>query len=127
MAAPEVSYTRAAIVREVIDGDTVALDVDLGFRMWARLSCRLAGIDAPEHDTPAGQAAKAFLSALLPAGTPVVVDSLHTDKYGGRFDAGVWVGGQSVNTQLVQAGHAKAWKVGKEPKPYALRSGPGGP
>lgn len=119
--APAVSFTRKAIVRDVIDGDTIAVDVDLGFLVFSRLSCRVAGIDAPEHNTPEGQAAKTHLAGMLPAGTPLVVDSIRIDKYGGRFDANVWtLTGVDVGASLVAAGQAKRWAVGKEPKPYPL-------
>tara|TARA_R110000824_G_scaffold150288_2_gene320871 strand:+ start:337 stop:657 length:321 start_codon:yes stop_codon:yes gene_type:complete len=39
---------RGKIVR-VVDGDTVDLDVDLGFYMHAKVRCRLVGVDTPER------------------------------------------------------------------------------
>jgi len=48
----EVSYTYRAELVRVIDGDTVVLNVDLGFEHWLHnQTFRLYGIDAPETRT----------------------------------------------------------------------------
>ena len=39
---------RARLVR-CVDGDTVDLDIDLGFYLSARVRCRLTGVDTPER------------------------------------------------------------------------------
>jgi len=39
---------RGKIVR-VVDGDTVDLDVDLGFHVHTKIRCRLVGVDTPER------------------------------------------------------------------------------
>ena len=39
---------RGKIVR-VVDGDTVDLDVDLGFHVHTKVRCRLVGVDTPER------------------------------------------------------------------------------
>lgn len=121
-AVPAVFYTRRAYVVDVVDGDTVSVDVDNGFFIRVRMSCRILGIDAPEKDTLAGKATKAFLMSMLPAGTPLVVESIRIDKYGGRFDATMWKveTGENVGDVLVRGGHAKPWIMGKQKKPYAL-------
>lgn len=43
-----MSYTYEAKLVRVVDGDTVDLDVDLGFYMTARLRFRILGVDTPE-------------------------------------------------------------------------------
>lgn len=75
IAAPDRTYVYAATVRRVMDGDTLELDVDLGFHVIARQSIRMEGGDAaelrskvPEERTKA-QAAMARLAALLPPGS----------------------------------------------------------
>lgn len=56
-------YNYAATLVRIIDGDTVSLDVDAGFGIWLRGErFRLAGINAPEMNTPEGQVSR---SALL--------------------------------------------------------------
>ena len=62
-------YTYKASVTRVVDGDTVIVDIDLGFGVWLReQSVRLAKINAPEMKVTtrlAGIAAKDFLSKLI--------------------------------------------------------------
>jgi len=78
---------RTKVVR-VVDGDTVDVDVDLGFGVWLRKErVRLYGIDTPESRTrdkeekKYGLAAKAFLKNAL--GTSPI---LRTTKDGkGKF------------------------------------------
>jgi endonuclease YncB( thermonuclease family) len=86
------TYIRRVQVARVLDGDTFVCDVDLGFHVLVRMSCRLAGINAPEHDEPGGPQARAALAAILGRGG-VTVCSVRADKYAGRFDAVVVVTG----------------------------------
>jgi endonuclease YncB( thermonuclease family) len=114
-------YVRSVEVVRVIDGDTFVADVDLGFHLHARMSCRLAGLNAPEHDQPGGPEAKAALTVLLARGA-ATVESVHADKYAGRFDAIVVVTPTDgsdpiyVNKRLIDAGLAAAWD-GTGPRP----------
>ena len=121
-AVPAVHYTRRAYVVDVIDGDTISVDVDNGFHTRVRMACRILHIDAPEKKTLAGQAARSFLANLLPAGTELVVESITIDKYGGRFDAKVWKveTGENLGEVMVRTGNARPWVMGKSKKPFAL-------
>ena len=86
------------IVR-VIDGDTVDVDIDLGFGMWMKKQrIRLYGIDTPESRTrdleekKYGLAAKAFVEAHLPVGSIRTLTTVKdkVGKYGrilGKFKA----------------------------------------
>lgn len=94
-------YTRNATVVRVIDGDTVALDVDLGFYVSVRMSCRLAGLNARELRDAGGPEARDHLARLLPVGQAVVVRSVEADKYAGRFIAVIVRNGESVNGRLL--------------------------
>ena len=113
-------YTYDATVIDVHDGDTVTLDVDLGFGTWIRgMRIRLFGINAPELPTPEGKAAAAFLQELFIAGgQDVVLESIkdRADKYGGRWLGIIRLRGKSVNDLMVAIGHAKPWD-GKGTKP----------
>ena len=45
----EPAYLYRAVVVRVVDGDTIDVDIDLGFYVWIRKQrIRLIGIDAPE-------------------------------------------------------------------------------
>lgn len=61
--APGYQY-RAEWLR-VIDGDTLELRVDLGFDVRVDIHIRIAGIDAPERNTPTGPAARDALHRLV--------------------------------------------------------------
>lgn len=104
------AYRYSAVVRRVIDADTIDLDVDMGFRAWRmRERFRLAGINAPEMRGPqrtAGQAAKQWLEQTLPVGSSVVIQSEKDPDNFGRWIATVWHEGTCLNEALVQAGHA---------------------
>lgn len=121
-------YEYAAQVVEVVDGDTIKLDVDLGFSIRQKMTLRLYGIDTPEvvgASKAAGLAAKDFLRRLLadgvqgPDGWPicpvwkrVTIKTFKDkgDKYG-RLLALIFVGADPipVNDKLVAAGHAKPY------------------
>lgn len=62
-------YNYKAVVTRVVDGDTVIVDIDLGFGVWLKeQSVRLAKINTPEikgSTRVAGIAAKDFLSKLI--------------------------------------------------------------
>lgn len=105
------TYRYRAVVRRIIDGDTIEADVDLGFFVLHRTRLRLLGIDCPERFTPEGKAATAFVASYLPAGSEVVVESVKPDKYGGRWNATVWLAEveRSLNDLLLEAGHARPY------------------
>lgn len=109
----------AQVVR-VIDGDTVVLDVDLGFNVWVReQSFRLLGINAREKSEAGGKQAKAHLESLLPPRTPLILTSVKPDKFGGRYDARLaLLDGRDVAEGLVQDGWAASWTgAGAKPVP----------
>lgn len=105
-------------VVSVHDGDTVTLDLDLGWRitlMGEKL--RLDGIDAPELNTAAGKKARDHLQGLLPIGTEVVVFSSKRDKYG-RILADLFLAAEplatlTINRRMIVDGHAKEYHGGK--------------
>jgi len=84
---------------KVIDGDTVDVDIDLGFGVWLKKQrIRLYGIDTPESRTrdleekKYGLVAKAFVEAHLPLGSTRTLTTVQdkTGKYGrilGKFKA----------------------------------------
>tara|TARA_S200002703_G_scaffold96863_1_gene83685 strand:+ start:407 stop:829 length:423 start_codon:yes stop_codon:yes gene_type:complete len=84
-------YQYRAIVLKVIDGDTVDVDLDLGFDVWLKNQrIRLYGIDAPETRTrdygekKFGLLAKNFVLEYCPAGSEIIVQT-HKDDARGKF------------------------------------------
>lgn len=93
----------------VIDGDTVEAIVDQGFRTRRQETFRLARINAPEMNTPAGKAAKAALDSRLEATlAKITLTSIKTEKYG-RWLCELFVGDENVNDWMIQTGHAKEY------------------
>lgn len=85
-----MSYTYAATVDRVVDGDTLLVLIEVGFGIIVHDRLRLRGINCPEVSTPEGIKAKRFVEKLLPAGSTIVLQShkCRTDIYG-RFVADV--------------------------------------
>mgnify|MGYP000918136019 CR=1 FL=1 len=111
-ASAALSICPAANVR-VVDGDTIVADV--GLPAWTKVSMReyvrFTGVDAQPAGTQAGNDAAAWLVAKLGAKPVTLVIKNSRDPHG-RLLAEVWLDGEqkSVNTQLVEAGHAVIYK-----------------
>ena len=98
----------------VVDGDTVDVDIDLGFGVWLRKQrIRMYGIDTPESRTSDaeekiyGKAASAFLTKWTNSNDL----TLKTFKDGkgkyGRILGELWYGGKhNINQLLVDNHHA---------------------
>jgi micrococcal nuclease len=101
------TYSYSATVRRVVDGDTVDLDVDLGFRVALAIRTRLLGINAPELRDQAGRDVRDALQARLPGGEQVTVTTFRDprDKYG-RWLATIEHRGEILNDWLVREGMA---------------------
>lgn len=111
---------RAHLIR-IVDGDTIDVDVDLGFYITRRQRVRLAGINAPEirgRERPAGLAADKWLTDYLSDADHLVIRTEKVSDSFGRWVAWVWHGDGyveddplplSVNHLMVEAGHA-VWK-----------------
>jgi micrococcal nuclease len=103
-------YNYAARLVRCVDGDTVRLDLDLGFFEWRHdQSYRLLRINAPEMSTPEGVEAKVALELFLSGKTLVA----HTEKsdHFGRFLADITATDAAgvetnVSDYMVSSGHA---------------------
>ena len=105
-------------VVKIIDGDTVDVDIDLGFGVWMRKQrIRMYGIDTPESRTrdleekKYGLAAKDFLTGLLDDEGGIVLRT-HKDGKGkfGRILGELWrttnYADQSINEYMIEKHHA---------------------
>lgn len=96
-----------ALVAKVHDGDTVTLEMDLGYGLDLTLACRIYGINAPELSTDVGKASRDYAKQLLPIGTEVTVVSHGWDKYGGRFDGSITLpDGRDFGQTMIHDGYA---------------------
>lgn len=103
-------------VKNVVDGDTIDVVIDLGFNVLFEQRVRLAGIDTPESRTTdkaekaLGLEAKEYLKKHLKAAKNVVIRTEKMDsseKYG-RILGWVYLDGasESVNNKMIIDGYA---------------------
>jgi micrococcal nuclease len=103
-------YKYNAQVLKVIDGDTVDLFIDLGFKVGFNTRIRMIGIDTPEKNFPYGKVVKDYLTNLL-EGNKVYLDVTKKDKYG-RYLGMVYLNESdnvSINELLINENMAKAY------------------
>ena len=98
---------------KVVDGDTIDVDIDLGFGVWMRNQrIRMHGIATPESRTrdleekKYGLAAKAFLIKWTNAGGLTL--KTHKDDRGkfGRILGEIWCFDTNVNEKMIEEHHA---------------------
>lgn len=84
------SYVYKAQVVRVIDGDTVLVNIDLGFQVLKQQRLRFAGIEAPELDTPTGEQSYQYLKTRLESVEQIVLKTNKIDIYG-RYVAHIFI------------------------------------
>jgi len=106
---------KATIIRWV-DGDTVDVDIDLGFGLiYKKQRIRLYGIDAYETRTrdleekAKGFAAKEFVESVAPVGDKIILKTYKDDKYG-RMLGEIFIDGKNLNSWLTHEGHARRYE-----------------
>lgn len=108
-------YYYSAIVREIYDGDTCTVDIDLGLSTWQHNEkLRLNRIDAPElrgASRERGLASRDFLREKID-GKFIIIETVKDsrEKYG-RYLAEIWLVDekgkwQNINDLLVTSKHA---------------------
>ena len=114
-------------ILRVVDGDTVDVDIDLGFGVWLKKErVRMMGIDTPESRTrdkvekKFGLAAKAFVKSKMPVGSIQVlkteIDKSGEDKKGkfGRILGDFLIDEDRLTDIMVSEGHAVAYFGGSK-------------
>jgi micrococcal nuclease len=112
-------YTYNCIIKRIVDGDTVDVDIDLGFDTWLHnVRVRLPGIDAPESRTRDltekyyGNLATQFVEQNLTLGKQYVLFSKEfnaTDAFGRVLGDFQLEDGRSLVSVLLQSHHAVHW------------------
>jgi micrococcal nuclease len=103
-------------VSKVVDGDTIDVDIDLGFDISFSSRVRLAGIDTPESRTvdkiekALGLESKEYLKKAIDGSKTVVIKTEKMDsseKYG-RILGWVFLDGSevSINQKMIDEGYA---------------------
>jgi len=105
-----------AKVERLVDGDTIHLEVDLGFTVSVRETFRLLGVNTPEkygvkkdsEEYKRGVAASEFVANKLPEDGWIEIE-VYKDKKGkyGRWLCMVFINGENINESLLANGHAE--------------------
>jgi len=110
-------YKYKANVERIVDGDTIDVIIDLGFKITTNQRIRLAGINTPEtynvkktsEEYQKGLAAKNFVMERIEMNNSVIIIETNKDtgKYG-RYIGTIWLPDNetSLNDELVEKGYA---------------------
>lgn len=105
----------------VYDGDTLIADVPCLPEPLRRVAIRVVGVDTPESGSRAecdyerdlAARATALTEALVMRSGPVELEFTGWDRWGGRADAVVRVGGKDLAAALIAAGVGRPYDGGK--------------
>lgn len=111
-------YKYKAKVERVVDGDTIDVVIDLGFKITTNQRIRLQGINTPEtyivkrdsEEYKKGMAAKQFVIERIEANANEVIveTNKNTGKYGRYIGIILLADSEiSLNDELVEKGYAK--------------------
>jgi micrococcal nuclease len=101
-------YTYNAKVTNVVDGDTIDVQIDLGFSIFINQRIRLNGINTPEiHSTNENEKSKGILAKLrlkeLVDGKDIKLITIKKEKFG-RMLGIIYINDQDINAQLIKEG-----------------------
>lgn len=115
----EAEHLYRVDVTRIIDGDTVVVDIDLGFDVIRRQKMRLALVNAAEAHTTAGRAATVFVRERLATAEVVAVKTVRSEDAHGRYVGHLFYGttpgtvddvfrrGRHLNSELLEHGFAE--------------------
>jgi micrococcal nuclease len=120
---------RIRSINNVIDGDTIDADIDLGFSISLEKRIRLAGVDTPESRTTDanekkyGLEAKEWLKHRVEGAKDILIKTElpdSTEKYG-RIIGHLFINGEatSLNNQMIIEGYAWSYKGDKKVKNFS--------
>jgi micrococcal nuclease len=120
-------YIYKARLDRVIDGDTIDVNIDLGFDIQVKKRVRFVGINAPESRTrdleekARGLAAKDRVKTILSENDIFTIESKEIGKYGrvlgkiylSKMDGKDCLTQVCLNDQLIKEGHGVEYHGGK--------------
>jgi len=114
------AFCYRAKVLKVVDGDTLEVDIDLGFGVWMRdQSVRLNGVDTPESRTSnpeekvRGLLSKSKVKELCPVGSSILIKTVlseEREKFGRVLGVVMNEAGVNVNNFLIENNYAVAYE-----------------
>ncbi|MBN1698878.1 MAG: thermonuclease family protein [Spirochaetales bacterium] len=118
---PGILFTYRGSIEEIVDGDTLWVNIDLGFEIRTKQKLRLRGINAADVTTGEGKKAQQYIINQLYECTYVIVKTYYRDKYN-RYLADIYYikeetdideiaeKGNFLNNELLTKGLAKKYK-----------------
>lgn len=80
---PQITpYCYHGTILRWVDGDTLDIEVDLGFKVKTVQRFRLLGVDTPERGETGFKEARQLAESLMPSGSQALFESMKSDKYG---------------------------------------------
>lgn len=117
-------------VTKVVDGDTIDVEIDLGFSITYSSRVRLAGIDTPESRTrdlrekELGLESKEYLKKAIESAEKVVIktEKLDSSEKYGRILGWLYLDGAetSVNEAMIASGYAWSYMGDTKVKDFDL-------
>ncbi len=117
---------RIKSVIKVVDGDTIDVDIDLGFKISYTQRVRLAGIDAPEsrtrdlYEKKLGMESKEWLKNALSHAKTIIIKTEKpdsTEKFG-RVLGWLYVNDVNLNKAMIDQGYAWEYLGGIKEKDF---------
>ncbi len=100
----------------VIDGDTIGVTLDLGFKVSCYQVLRLARINCPERNQrEAWEKAKSFVEERIASCDEIKIVSYKRGRYG-RYLCDIFINGVNLNNTLIEKGLAVAYEEKKNRK-----------
>jgi len=119
---------RVKQVLKVVDGDTIDVDIDLGFDISLTKRVRLSGVDTPESRTTnlkekaLGLESKEWLKKKLDGKKNILIKTElpdSTEKYG-RILGRLYVDDVCLNDRMIDEGYAWTYDGGTKKKDFDL-------
>ncbi len=116
-------YVYKAKVKEVLDGDTIWVKIDLGFNVKIEQKLRFRGIDSEPIETPEGKTAKQYIEAKLSGCNFIAIKTHGRDKFD-RYLTDIFynkdetnfaklvANGNFLNQELLDKGYAVEYEEG---------------
>jgi micrococcal nuclease len=114
-------YIRNAICYNVVDGDTIDINTDLGYHIWYKQRVRLNGLDTPETRTKnllekeAGLKVEQYIKSLI-LDQEITIKSIKDDKTKfGNYLVEIYLeDGTHLNQHLLDIGFARLYEGEKK-------------
>jgi len=107
-------YQYSGTILGIEAGDTINVDIDLGFKVHKVIKVKLAEVNMPEaqeRKKSTGHIASTFLMSMIPPGTTV---KLRSEKEQDRYAAWVYVSidgsDLNINKEMIKSGYATGAK-----------------